>query len=45
MLIPRHHRRRHDARKNHAIAREIKRELGLEKVTGPYDREPDAPRL
>jgi hypothetical protein len=34
----------HDARKNHAIAREIERELGLEKVIGPYDRDPNAPR-
>ncbi len=29
-----------DARKNHAIAREVEREYGLEKVIGPYDREP-----
>jgi hypothetical protein len=34
----------HDARKNHAIAREIERELGLQKVIGPYDREPDKGR-
>jgi hypothetical protein len=34
----------HDARRNHAIAREIEQELGLERVTGPYDREPGAPR-
>jgi hypothetical protein len=34
----------HDARCNHAIAREIERELGLERVTGPYDREPGEPR-
>jgi hypothetical protein len=33
-----------DARKNHAIAREIERELGLERVVGPYDREPGAER-
>jgi len=33
-----------DARKNHAIAREIERELGLQKVIGPYDREPGTPR-
>ena len=34
----------HDARKNHAIAREIEREFGLQKVIGPYDREEGAPR-
>jgi MobA/VirD2-like, nuclease domain len=34
----------YDARKNHAIAREIERELGLQKVIGPYDREPGTPR-
>jgi hypothetical protein len=34
----------HDARRNHAIAREIERELGLKKVAGPYDRDPTAPR-
>ena len=33
-----------DARRNHAIAREIERELGLQRVTGPYDREPGEPR-
>jgi|GEM_PF-5011550 len=33
-----------DAPKNHAIARQIERELGLQKVIGPYDREPGAPR-
>ena len=33
-----------DARRNHAIAREIEREFGLEKVIGPYDREPGTPR-
>ena len=33
-----------DARKNHAIAREIEQELGLEKTIGPYDREPGTPR-
>lgn len=33
-----------DARKNHAIAREIEQELGLQRVTGPYDREPGEPR-
>lgn len=34
----------HDARKNHAIARKIERELGLQKVIGPYDLEPGMPR-
>ncbi len=34
----------YDARKNHAIAREIEREFGLRKVSGPYDREPGTPR-
>ena len=34
----------YDARKNHAIAREIERELGLQKVIGPYDHEPGTPR-
>jgi hypothetical protein len=34
----------HDARKNHAIAREIERELGLQKVIGPYDRDRDGTR-
>ena len=34
----------HDARKNHAIAREIERELGLQKVVGPYDLESEKPR-
>jgi hypothetical protein len=34
----------HDARKNHTIAREIERNLGLQKVIGPYDREPETPR-
>jgi hypothetical protein len=34
----------HDARKNHAIARQIERELGLQKVIGPYDLEPGMPR-
>ncbi len=34
----------HDARKNHAIARDIEREFGLQKVIGPYDREPGTPR-
>jgi hypothetical protein len=34
----------HDARTNHAIARRIEWELGLQKVTGPYDREPGEPR-
>jgi Relaxase/Mobilisation nuclease domain len=33
-----------DAPKNHAIAREIEREFGLQKVIGPYDREPGTPR-
>ncbi len=33
-----------DAKKNHAIAREIEREFGLEKTIGPYDREAGAPR-
>jgi len=33
-----------DAKKNHAIAREIERELGLQKTIGPYDREAGAPR-
>lgn len=33
-----------DARKNHAIAREIEWKLGLQKVIGPYDREPGTPR-
>jgi hypothetical protein len=34
----------HDARKNHAIAREIELELCLEKVIGPYDRDANEPR-
>lgn len=34
----------HDARKNHAIAREVERQLGLQKVIGPYDRQPGTPR-
>lgn len=34
----------HNARKNHAIAREIERELGLQKVVGPYDRDVETPR-
>ncbi len=34
----------YDARKNHAIARTVEWELGLQKVVGPYDREPDAAR-
>jgi hypothetical protein len=34
----------YDARKNHALAREIEREFGLQKVVGPYDREPGTPR-
>lgn len=34
----------HDARTNHAIAREIEREFGLQKVISPYDREAGAPR-
>jgi hypothetical protein len=33
-----------DARKNHAIAREIEREFGLQKVIGPYDLEAGMPR-
>ena len=33
-----------DARKNHAIAREIEQEFGLQQVKGPYDREPGEPR-
>jgi Relaxase/Mobilisation nuclease domain len=34
----------YDARKNHAIARQIENELGLQKVVGPYDREQGTPR-
>jgi hypothetical protein len=33
-----------DARKNHAIARAIENEMGLEKVISPYDREEGQPR-
>jgi hypothetical protein len=33
-----------DARKNHAIAREVEQEFDLQRVTGPYDREPGTPR-
>lgn len=33
-----------DAKKNHAIAREIEREFGLQKTIGPYDREQGTPR-
>jgi len=33
-----------DARRNHAIAREIEQEFGLQQVKGPYDREPGEPR-
>ncbi len=33
-----------DARKNHAIARQIEQELGLQKVIGPYDLEAGMPR-
>jgi hypothetical protein len=34
----------HDARTNHAIARKIEGELGLQKVIGPFDREKGTPR-
>jgi hypothetical protein len=34
----------HDARKNHAIAREVEREFGLQKTIGPYDLEPGMQR-
>jgi hypothetical protein len=33
-----------DAKKNHAIARAIEQEFGLQKVVGPYDRAAEAPR-
>jgi hypothetical protein len=33
-----------DARRNHAIAREIEWKLGLQQTVGPYDREPGSPR-
>jgi hypothetical protein len=34
----------HGAYKNHAIARQIEREFGWRKVTGPLDRAPETPR-
>lgn len=33
-----------DAKVAHAAAREIERELGLQRTIGPFDKEPDAPR-